>query len=102
MKRREKKTYSKEFRARAVHLYENSGTPRVQLAKELGVPYTTLYNWAEDARLGKAGAEQALPSTGVVVAEQAEIARLKRELERVTLDRDFLKKAAAFFAKNQS
>lgn len=94
----EKKTrrqYSDEYKAEAVRLISNSGKPVSQIARELGVDTNVLHRWMREER--EAGA--AGKARGTVKAEQEELARLRRELTRVTQERDFLKRAAAFFAK---
>ena len=69
----------------------------VQIAQELGVSDYGLYKWRKQAR---ASGALAFPGNGKVAltAEQQENVRLKRELERVTQERDVLKKAVKFFA----
>lgn len=94
----EKKTrrqYSDEYKAEAVRLISNAGKPVSQIARELGVNTNVLHRWMrEEHEVGAAG-----KTRGTVKAEQEELLRLRRELARVTQERDFLKRAAAFFAK---
>jgi transposase len=66
------------------------------LARELGIPRNRLYKWKE--QLEKRGA-RAFPGSGQRSGEAEELPRLKQELERVKEQRDILKKAAAYFAK---
>lgn len=86
------KRYPEEFKIEAVKQVTDRGHSAPDVAKRLGVSQPTLYEWIkryglpEDARL-----EQQTQS--------AEIRRLKSELKRVTEERDILKKAAAYFAK---
>ena len=98
MGRRKYRHYTDEFRAEAVRLANLSGNTR-RIASELGIPKGTLSEWITEA-------QRSTPQIGrdrtSAVDDKAEIERLKAELERMTLERDFLKKAAAFFAKNQS
>ena len=92
-----RKTYTKEFKLEAVRLLEQGKKPAAELARELGVARNKLYKWKEEiAALG----EQAFPGSGRPINDKdAEIVRLKRELDRVTEERDILKKAAQYFAK---
>ncbi len=85
--------YTAEFKGEAVRLVATSGQPVAQIARELGVNEQTLHKWKRDAT--------ATDGTGVVpdhFAQQEENRRLRRELARVTEERDILKKATAFFA----
>lgn len=88
--------YSDEYKSEAVRLVNDSGKPVTQIARELGVNANVLHRWAREER----EAQTAGKTRGVVKAEQEELVRLRRELARVTQERDFLKRAAAFFAKD--
>jgi transposase len=93
--KKSRKQYSEEYKSEAVRLVNDSGKPVTQIARELGVNANVLYRWVREERDAKAG------KTRVgVKAEQEELVRLRRELARVTRERDFLKRAAAFFAKD--
>ena len=95
---RERKTFSQEFKLEAVRLLQLREKPAAQLAAELGVDRNRLYKW--EAELQKKGADKAFRGPGQKpLEEQSEVERLKRELKRVTEERDILKKAAAYFAK---
>jgi transposase len=91
-----RKQYTSEFKREAVRLMESSEKPPSDLARQLGVRRNQLYKWKEQS--DKRGAE-AFPGIGRRSAHGDEIARLKRELEQVKEERDILKKAAAYFAK---
>ena len=90
------KKYPADFRAKAVRLAEESNKPLAQVARDLGVAYQTLYDWVSKTRKAKARSEDR--ESGPLSAED-EVRRLRRELDEVTMERDFLKKAAAYFAK---
>lgn len=91
--------YSKEFKLEAVRLLELGQTPASQLALELGIARNQLYKWQEQLRAK--GETKAFKGPGRTrLADQSEIERLKRELKKVTEERDILKKAAAYFAKD--
>lgn len=88
-----RRRYTSEFKVEAVRLVAASGKPVAQIARELGINEQTLHNWKKQAASGD--------GTGVApdrFAPQDEIRRLRRELARVTEERDILKKATAFFA----
>ena len=91
-----RKGFSGEFKREAVRLLETSQRPPADLARELGVRRNQLYKWKE--QLGKRGVK-AFGGPGRRSEAGDEVARLKRELERVKEERDILKKAAAYFAK---
>jgi transposase len=89
--------YDKEFKLEAVRLLELGQKPAAQLALELGVRRNQLYKWKE--QLGGKG-EQAFRGSGRKASPpDEEVARLKRELAKVTEERDILKKAVAYFAR---
>ena len=92
-----RKTFTREFKLEAVRLLERSDRPAAEVARELGIKRNQLYKWQEQL---SAKGEAAFPGHGRRVQDQdAEIARLKHELERVKEERDILKKAAQYFAK---
>ena len=85
--------YDKEFRRDAVELLLNSAKPLKPLAKELGVSDTTLRAW-RDAYLGEVQGYGDRSPSGPTPRDMAdELRRLRKELERVTRQRDILKKA---------
>ena len=88
--RRNRRKFSEEFKADAVALVEESGGQIAKVAKELGIYDSSLGNWVREAREQAAGAP--------TPEERAEIRELKRELERVTRERDILGKATAYFS----
>jgi transposase len=93
----QRKKYSSEFKREAVELARRSGTSCSQIAQEIGVAPSLLYRWVREAQPSE---EKAFPGTGSPVDE--ELAGLKRELARVTRERDFLRDAAACFARGSS
>ncbi|MEL7024552.1 MAG: transposase [Pseudomonadota bacterium] len=91
-----RKTYSAEFKRQAVELLFNSGRGASEIARELGVRSNQLYKWRDTIQ---AKGDGAFPGKGRQGDKDAEIARLRRQLEQVSEERDILKKAAAYFAK---
>ena len=85
------KRYPEEFKIEAVRQVTDRGHSVAQVAERLGVTTHSLYAWVK-----KYGPEKA--SHQAKADELAEIKRLKKELRRVTEERDILKKAAAYFA----
>lgn len=94
-----RKTYTKAFKIEAVRLLGLGEKPASQLAQELGIRRNQLYKWRDQIE-GKGEAEAFRGPGWRPASEEREIARLKRELERVREERDILKKAAAYFAKD--
>jgi transposase len=88
--------YTLEFKQEAVRMVE-SGQSMAAVGRMLGVVDQTLFNWVQAHRKGKLTGADSKP----VSAEQMEIARLRAELARVTMERDILGKATAYFAKVQ-
>ena len=90
------KTFSKAFKEEAVRLMEQTDRPAAEIAREIGIPRNRLYKWQERIR---ANGVNAFPGSGRQSGESEQLRRLKRELERVREERDILKKAAAYFAR---
>jgi transposase len=89
--------YTKEFRLEAVKLVMEGGLSWGEAARRLSLPTSTLANWVKAAKAGKLGevGKSYRPLTEV----EMELARTKKELAIVKMERDILKKAAAYFAK---
>jgi transposase len=96
MKKRGPKAFSEEFRREAVRLAETR--PATQVARELGVHPETLRGWRRAAR-ARRDAEGGRPPATVPEME-AEMRRLRREVEQLREEREILKKATAFFARD--
>lgn len=89
--------YSKEFRVEAVRLVTKEGLSAGEAAARLSLPKSTLENWV---RAFNAGKLDSIGATQKPLAEvEMELARVKRELALTRMERDILKKAAAYFAK---
>lgn len=87
--------YSPEFRAEAVKLVLEQGLSQEAAAKRLAIPKGTLGNWVAAAKRGGV----AMPGARSVSELEAENARLRKELAEAKQERDILKKATAYFAK---
>ena len=89
--------YTKEFKLEAVRFWKSSGRPAAAIARELGLRRNQLYKWQRDLR---SKGERAFRGRGrKSLRKQSEVERLKAELKQVTEERDILKKAEAYFAK---
>jgi transposase len=88
-----RRKYTREFKLSAVELVNQKGYKPAEAARSLGVDPACLYAWIE-----KFGSQQAPAGDGALAAENR---RLKKENARLLLERDILKKAAAYFAREQ-
>ena len=89
------KRYTAGFRANSIQMAVESEEPLAEVARRLGLKYQTLYGWMEKA--GKTKPEDSPGRKGETVEE--EVRRLRSEVETLRMERDFLKKATAFFAR---
>ena len=99
MERTPKGIYTPEFRAEAVRLVEATGMSVARAAKQLSMPKSSLDNWVRAAREGKlaeVGKGQRLLNE---LELELELARTRKELAEVKMERDLLKKFATYFAK---
>ena len=92
----QRRRFTSEFKRQAVQLLNVGQRPAAEIARELGIPRNRLYKWQTELR---ARGSSAFPGSGGRKERTTEITRLKRELARVTEERDILKKAAAYFAR---
>ncbi|MCX6841490.1 MAG: transposase [candidate division WOR-3 bacterium] len=90
-----RKTYTREYKIEAVRLTTEGGIHIAQVARDLGINENTLHTWRRQFRQWGAG-----PGAGKEALSQAkEIQRLRKDLARVREERDFLKKAAVWLAR---
>jgi transposase len=92
----ERRRFSREFKVEAVKLVTERGVTVAQASRDLGVHATVLRHWVKAAAHDPA---HAFPGYGQLTPEHAEITRLRREVAKLKAERDILKKAAAYFAK---
>jgi transposase len=95
MAKRKRRAFTEEFKAQAVRVVRESGKSIGMVAQELDLTESALRAWvrqaAIDASRGSAGA--------LTTEEREELSRLRREVRTLRMERDILKKATAFFAK---
>ena len=91
-----RREFSREFKLEAVKLVKERGVTAAQAARDLDVHENVLRKWVRELA---ANPQQAFPGKGVMKPEQAEIDRLRKEVAKLKMERDILKKAAAYFAK---
>ncbi len=93
---KKRKVYTPEFKLEAIRLLENSKLTVSEVARDLGVDPGRLRAWRRELA---EGGKNAFPGHGNLTDLEAENRRLQRDLAKVKKERDFLKKAATFFAK---
>lgn len=92
-----RKKYTPQYRRDAAHLVIDTGRTIAEVAREIGVGEQLLGRWVAIERAKMVDPPQALD-----LDERAELERLRREVSELRMDREFLKKAAAFFATENS
>jgi transposase len=93
---KEKRRYTREFKIEAVRLYEASGKSMRAIEQELGVTPYLLSKWVQQFRAGETAA---FPGKGKLPETEAEVQRLRREVEILRQERDILKKAVLIFSE---
>ena len=91
---RKRRRYSPEQKAEAVRLVKEVGNPS-QVARDLGIERSVVASWVKQAKIDTGEG----PEGALTTDEKEELRRLRRENRTLRMERDFLKKAAAFFAK---
>jgi transposase len=91
-----RRAFTQEYRDQAVNLVLHSGRTIRDVAKTIGVHEITLGKWVSKAKEGESGPDKDLSET-----ERAELARLRKEIVTLRMERDFAKKVATWFAKQQ-
>jgi transposase len=95
MGRRKRRTFTREYKAEVVRLVRTSGKTIPQLARELDLGETGVRAWVKQAEID----EKRDPHGPLTTDEKAEVVPLRSELKTVTMERDFLRRAA-FFARS--
>ena len=93
--KRKRRKFTAEYKAETVQLVQRSGKSIGQMARELGIGETALRRWIEQVEV-EAGRG---PAGALKRSERDELVELRRENQRLRLEREILKKATAFFAK---
>lgn len=93
-RKRSRRSFTDDFKAGAVRLVLEEGKTVGAAARDLDLTESSLRNWVEQAR-----ADRTKGKTGLTTAEREELTRLRKEVRVLAEEREILKKAAAFFAK---
>ena len=96
--RRPRRVFSEEFRAGAVRLVLDEGKTAGAVARDLDLTESALRSWVARAKADRTKGK----SGGLTTIEREELARLRKEVRQLRLERDVLKKAAVFFAKENA
>ena len=91
---RPRRSYTAEFKDGAIRLVLDEGKTVAQVARDLDLTESALGAWVKQAR-----ADRSHGKTGLTTDERAELAQLRRQVQELRMERDLLKKATAFFAK---
>ena len=92
----QRRKFGREFKVEAVRLIKERGVAVAQVARDLDVHENMLRKWVKELSADPA---QAFPGAGQMKPDQLEIDRLRREVSKLKAERDILKKAAAYFAR---
>ena len=92
--RRARRSFTADFKAGAVRLVLDEGKSVTRVARDLGLTASSLTRWVAQER-----ADRTQGLTGLTSSERVELAQLRKENRRLRMEREILKKAAAFFAK---
>jgi len=93
-----RKSYDKEFKLSAVKMITEAGMSLSQVSRDLGVNESSLHKWKKDYLSDQ---QNAFPGKGRMKPEEEELRKVKKQLSRVTMECDILKKAIGYFTKVQ-
>jgi len=91
-----RKSYDKEFKLSAIKMITETGMSVSQVSRDLGINETSLHKWKKDYLTDR---QNSFPGKGRMKPEEEELRRVKKELLRVTMERDILKKTIGYLAK---
>lgn len=88
--------YDKEFKLNSIKLCREGDKSYKEIAKNLGIPESTLYTWIQEY---KTNGDKGFQGSGIVKPSNEELYKLKKQLAEMTMERDILKKAVAIFSR---
>lgn len=97
--KKQHRKFTDDFKANAVGLVVDQGMGADAVAKDLGIPRATFYRWLKQARVARG---EAAPSSALSPDERQRLVQLEKENRELRMERELLKKWAAFFAKETS
>jgi len=95
MEKRKRRSFSKQYKAEVVKLIRSSGKGIGAVARELDLSETAVRKWVQQAEIDSGGG----PAGALTTAEREEFAQLRKRVKTLEMEREILKKATAFFAK---
>jgi transposase len=95
MEKRKRRRFTKEFKAEAVRLVLEQKQSLAEAARDLGILASCLSNWVKQSKIDRGNG----PPGALTTEERTELAQLRREVRTLRMEREILKKATAFFAK---
>jgi transposase-like protein len=98
MDKRKRRTFTREFKADAVRLVTTGGKTIAEVTKQFELTETSLRAWVKQAAIDAGNG----PPEALTTAERAELVELRKRVKRAEMERDILKKATAFFAKENA
>ncbi len=93
-----RRSYDKEFKISAVKMILEEGISTAEVSRDLGVNKNSLYKWKREYLSDQ---QQAFPGKGRMKPEEEEISKLRKQVKRLEMERDILKKAIGYFTKHQ-
>jgi len=96
---RKRRAFSDEFKAETVRLVQDSGKSIGAIARELDLTDSALRKWVEQSAIDAGGGGGGSATGALTTTEREELVEGRREIRRLRMERDILKKATAFFAK---
>ncbi len=95
MAKRKRRSFTKEYKAEVVDLIRKSGKSTGAISGELDLSETAVRRWVQQAEIDSGGG----PAGALTTAEREELAQLRKRIKTLEMEREILKKATAFFAK---
>ena len=95
MSKRKRRSFTREYKAEVVALIRKGGKNVGAVSRELGLTETAVRRWVQQAEIDSGGG----PAGALTTAEREEFARLRKQVKTLEMEREILKKATAFFAK---
>ena len=96
--KRTRRVHTREFKAETVALVRSGGRTAAQVARELGLADSLVHSWLRQAEVDAGNG----PSGALTTAEKEELSHLRREVKVLRMEREILKRAATFFAKESA